>query len=86
MIFNYDIFTTVQVWLPEGNVNFSYPELSLPDVTSKVGGNIGVACSGGGLRAATQALGWLRALNQIGFLKVKTFNHLFMHIFMFMHQ
>lgn len=48
---------------------FSYPEASrgsnytMPTVTARP--RFGIAVSGGGLRAATLGLGWLRGLHQV---------------------
>jgi len=75
-------FTTVQndslqsvsaiVWaLPDDLSNFVHPELreDLPvGRWLKSRKNLGIAMSGGGMRAATCALGWLRALNTLGVL------------------
>jgi hypothetical protein len=48
-----------QVWSPG-----TYPCKSFPQLTSKP--DLGIAISGGGLRAASLGLGWLRALNRHG--------------------
>ena len=73
-------FTTVKkdqsvsaiVWaLPDDLSNFVHPELreDLPvGRWLKSRKNLGISMSGGGMRAATCALGWLRALNNLGVL------------------
>jgi hypothetical protein len=73
-------FTTVKkdqsvsaiVWaLPDDLSNFVHPELreDLPvGRWLKSRKNLGISMSGGGMRAATCALGWLRALNTLGVL------------------
>ena len=55
-----------QVWIKPYENDFIYPELEIIDISNK--SNIGIALSGGGTRAATLSLGWLRALHELGFL------------------
>lgn len=59
-------------WAGARSPDFSYPELSnsewgIPSVLAKP--NFGIALSGGGYRATTLALGWVRALYAMGYLQ-----------------
>ncbi len=65
--------TTVKLWLPAGGPGGSicFPELDDPDfavpgLSDKA--PTAVCISGGGFRATTLALGWLRALQHLGLL------------------
>ena len=55
-----------RIWQDLSNPYFRYPECELPEVEDKE--DIGIALSGGGMRAACLALGWLRALHKLGIL------------------
>jgi hypothetical protein len=57
-------------WSPP-NKESDFPEIADPDPEwAKLHKfNFGIAISGGGMRAATQALGWLRAFNELDALK-----------------
>ncbi|PNW85074.1 hypothetical protein CHLRE_03g170600v5 [Chlamydomonas reinhardtii] len=62
----------VFVWSGSDQPGFVYPELSpsgdwgIPDLQARP--NLGVALSGGGYRAATLAVGWVRALYALGLM------------------
>ncbi len=61
-----DFPTSIFVWSGSDQPGFEYPELSagaewgIPALQAKP--NLGIALSGGGYRAATLSLGWVRAL------------------------
>jgi hypothetical protein len=58
-----------KVWGAMNHPDFKYPEtnpLEYPDISDKV--DVGIAFSGGGVRAALQAHGYIRALHQLGLL------------------
>ena len=59
--------TTTHVWLVDFGGAFQYPESAEPDVSKKA--DIGIALSGGGLRAACLSLGFLRAFHPLGLLR-----------------
>jgi hypothetical protein len=61
-----------RVWLGANQQGFVYPELrpgnlGSTELLSKC--NVGVAISGGGLRAASLGIGWLRGLYELGLLQ-----------------
>ena len=68
--FNPETNATVHVWTNASLPGFTYPELSpdgawgVPHIQARP--NIGVALSGGGFRAATLSLGWVRMLYEVG--------------------
>ncbi|PNH12072.1 hypothetical protein TSOC_000999, partial [Tetrabaena socialis] len=71
-VFSPDRPAAVYVWSGAHQPSFEYPELSrdgpwgLPALLARP--NLGVALSGGGYRAATCALGWVRGLHLLGLL------------------
>ncbi|KXZ56638.1 hypothetical protein GPECTOR_1g575 [Gonium pectorale] len=71
-VFEPDDPVSVHVWSGSDQPGFEYPELSrtgdwgIPALLSRP--NLGVALSGGGYRAATLGLGWMRGLHLLGLL------------------